>query len=50
MTRNFKELQAQMSPARQVRNAAAAEKMIRAMPLDELRTARRLTQEQLEWV
>jgi DNA-binding XRE family transcriptional regulator len=47
MARNFKALQARMSPARQARNAAAAEKAIRAMPLAELRAARKLTQERL---
>jgi len=47
MARNFKELQAKMSPERQARNAAAAEQMIREMPLAELRAARKLTQERL---
>ncbi len=36
-----------MSPGAQRRAAAKAEGMIRDMPLDELRTARDLTQEQL---
>jgi transcriptional regulator with XRE-family HTH domain len=45
--RNFKELQARMSPERQKRNAAAAEQMLRDMPLDELRAAREFTQEHL---
>ncbi len=45
--RNFKELQARMSPERQAANAAAAERMLREMPLDELRAARQLTQESL---
>ena len=44
--RNFKELQARMSPERQAANAAAAERMLREMPLDELRAARQLTQEE----
>ncbi len=38
--RNFKELQARMSPERQAANAAAAERMLREMPLEELRAAR----------
>ena len=46
MAKNFKELQAKMSPER-ARNAAAAKKMVEEMPLDELREARELTQEQL---
>lgn len=45
--RNFKELQAKMSPERQVRNQAAAQRMLRDLPLEELRAARELTQEQL---
>lgn len=45
--RNFKELQARMSPERQARNRAEADRMIRAMPLDELRAARQMTQEHL---
>jgi DNA-binding transcriptional regulator YiaG len=47
MAKNFKELQAKMSPERRARNAAAAKKMLEEMPLDELREARELTQEQL---
>jgi predicted transcriptional regulator len=47
MTKNFKELQAKMSPERRARNEAAAKKMLEEMPLDELREARDLTQEQL---
>jgi len=47
MARNFKELQAKMSPERRARNEAAAAKMIDEMALDELREARDLTQEQL---
>jgi predicted transcriptional regulator len=47
MAKNFKELQAKMSPERRARNAAVAEKMVEEMPLDELREARELTQEQL---
>jgi DNA-binding XRE family transcriptional regulator len=47
MAKNFKELQANMSPERRARNEAAAAKMIDEMALDELREARDLTQEQL---
>src|ERR1700676_2893123 len=47
MAKNFKELQAKMSPERRARNAAAAKKMVEEMPLDELREAGELTQEQL---
>ena len=47
MAKNFKELQAMMSPERRARNEAAAAKMIDEMALDELREARDLTQEQL---
>jgi predicted transcriptional regulator len=47
MAKNFKELQAKMSPERRARNAAAAKKMVEEMPLDELREPRELTQEQL---
>jgi len=45
--RNFKELQAAMPPERRARNAAAAERMLQEMPLDELRAARQMTQENL---
>src|SRR5258708_39465400 len=45
--RNFKELQARMSPERQATNAKEAARMLAEMPLEELRTARRLTQEQI---
>ena len=47
MAKNFKELQAKMSPERRARNESAAAKMIDEMALDELREARDLTQEQL---
>jgi|SRR5437588_8790709 len=47
MARNFRELQAKMSPEARARSEAAAQKMIAEMPLDELREARDLTQEQL---
>ena len=45
--RNFKELQAKMSPERQVRNQAAAEQMLHDLPLTQLRAAREITQEHL---
>lgn len=47
MARNFKELEAKMSPESRERVRKKAERMIRAMPLEELRAARALTQEQL---
>jgi len=47
MARNFKELQAKMSPERQARNRAAAERMLAELPRARLRAARELTQEQL---
>jgi len=45
--RNFKELQAKMSPEAQARSAALVREMRANMPLDELRAARNLTQEHL---
>lgn len=47
MAKKYKDLQARMSPDAQARAQALAERMIRSMPLDELREARELTQEQL---
>ena len=47
MARNFKRLQARMSPGARRRSEAKANRMIREMALDELREARQLTQEQL---
>jgi transcriptional regulator with XRE-family HTH domain len=47
MARNFKLLQAKMSPKARRRSEAKADRMIREMALDELRVARQLTQEQL---
>ncbi len=47
MARNFKLLQAKMSPKARRRSEAKANRMIREMALDELRVARQLTQEQL---
>jgi DNA-binding Xre family transcriptional regulator len=48
--RNFKELRAKMSPERQANNNAEAERMLRDMPLDQLRVAREWTQQQLAQV
>jgi DNA-binding XRE family transcriptional regulator len=45
--RNYRELQNAMSPERQAKNAAATERMVSEMPLDELRAAREMTQENL---
>ena len=47
MARNFKELQARMSPQTRARSQAKAEQMERDLALDELREAMRLTQEAL---
>lgn len=47
MARNFKELQARMSPEARARAQAKAEQMERELALDELREAVRLTQEAL---
>ena len=47
MAKNFKQLQAKMSPAARARSQAKAEKMIAEMALDELREALKLTQESL---
>jgi transcriptional regulator with XRE-family HTH domain len=47
MAKNFKALQARMSPQARARSAAKAEQFIREMALDELRMALDLTQEQL---
>jgi transcriptional regulator with XRE-family HTH domain len=47
MARNFKLLQAKMSPKARRRSEAKANRMIREMALDELRVARQMTQEQL---
>ena len=47
MAKNFKELQAKMTPEARARSEAKAERTIREMALDELRTALDLTQEQL---
>lgn len=45
--RNFKELRNRMTPEAQAQSAVEADRMLREMPLDELRTARSLTQEEL---
>ena len=47
MAKNFKLLQAKMSPEARARSHAKAERIIAAMTLDELRTARDLTQASL---
>ena len=47
MAKNFRELEAKMSPEARARSDAKAKKMIEEMALDELRVARELTQEQL---
>jgi hypothetical protein len=47
MAKNFRLLQAKMSPKARRRSEAKANRMIREMALDELRVARQLTQEQL---
>ena len=44
MARNFKELEAKMSPERLARSNARVQKMLAEMPLAELREARALTQ------
>jgi DNA-binding XRE family transcriptional regulator len=47
MARNFKELQAKMSPERRTRVEARVAKAIAEMPLDQLRIARQMTQTRL---
>jgi DNA-binding transcriptional regulator YiaG len=47
MARNFKELEARMSPERRARILSKADELTREMALDELREALRLTQESL---
>lgn len=44
MARNFRELEAKMSPESRARAEAKAKKMLAEMPLDELREAREMTQ------
>lgn len=50
MAKNFKNLQAQMSPTSRARSEAKAERLIQEMALDELRAARALTQEHLSTI
>lgn len=50
MARNFKELQAKMSPERRARIEEKVKKALQQMALDELREARKLTQTQLAQV
>jgi DNA-binding transcriptional regulator YiaG len=45
--RNFKELQAKMPPEARERSEALAREMLANMPLEELRTARHITQTHL---
>lgn len=47
MPRNFRELQSKMSPDRRARVEDRVRKAIREMALDELRSARELTQSEL---
>ena len=47
MARNFRELEEKMRPESRARVRQKAESMIRELPLEELRAARALTQEQL---
>ena|SRR5438034_9913802 len=47
MARNFRELEEKMRPESRARARQKAQSMIRKMPLEELRAARALTQEQL---
>jgi DNA-binding Xre family transcriptional regulator len=44
MARNFRELEAKMSPESRARSDAKAKKMLAEMPLDKLREAREMTQ------
>jgi DNA-binding XRE family transcriptional regulator len=47
MARNFKELRSKMSPERRARVEERVRKALQEMALDELRSARRLTQTEL---
>jgi predicted XRE-type DNA-binding protein len=47
MAKSFRELESRMSPEARARSEAKARKMIREMPLSEIRAARELTQEHL---
>jgi transcriptional regulator with XRE-family HTH domain len=50
MARNFKELRGKMEPVRRARVEKRVQEALKAMPLDELREARELTQTQLAHV
>ena len=50
MARNFKELREKMEPVRRARVEKRVQEALKAMPLDELREARELTQTQLAHV
>jgi transcriptional regulator with XRE-family HTH domain len=50
MARNFKELREKMEPVRRARVEKRVQEALKAMPLDELRQARELTQTQLAQV
>jgi transcriptional regulator with XRE-family HTH domain len=50
MARNFKELREKMDPVRRARVEMRVHEALKAMPLDELREARELTQTQLAQV
>ena len=50
MARNFKELREKMEPLRRARVEKRVQEALKAMPLDELREARELTQTQLAQV
>jgi len=50
MARNFKELHAKMDPSRRARVEERVREALKAMPLEELREARELTQTQLAQV
>jgi transcriptional regulator with XRE-family HTH domain len=50
MARNFKELREKMEPVRRARIEKRVQEALKAMPLDELREARELTQTQLAQV
>ncbi len=47
MAKSFKVLERKMSPAARARSAEKAKQLIAEMPLQELRAARKLTQEEL---
>lgn len=47
MAKSFKVLERKMSPAARARSEAKAKRLIAEMPLQELRAARKLTQEEL---